>query len=547
MEHTASPSPAPSFPGGHPAPVNDMMHYPNSLASQSVSRYGSPMPGPQYDMRRLTPVTPESFSSSVSYATPFSQESSAYGPMPDDLHPGVSFEPQTYDHVPIVPRSRSDESDEEVLSTIYVLTEYDDEQFFGNQYVTDASSPPTPTASKPSNGRTLRSGTSRKNNGGQKMAGVVSGRVRKAAPKKKTRRSAADNVTQLETPLSQLKGPQVDRAPVADIATYVNRSLEDRREEIMKGKMPGKIKRPMNAFMLYRKAYQNRAKQWCLHNNHQVVSRVCGQSWPLEPDQVRQQFNKWAIIERTNHQKAHPDYKFTPAKPRKKDDDDDDRDFQYGAGRDEERFDWASGGSRSVSRSQTQTPLGESDSDYQPPRSLAYQYTQGQNHLSVPGAQYPTPASSLPPSQYDAMYMQHSQPYYQTAAAGPVQGHHSQLPDSYLDAECGSPSMAFRDLGGLVPHGLPSGPLVADYQIDPALAPSAEYHDAFYPSMGESILDPALSGGGGAYPDPTGYETNPMFAPDGMHSMLAGGGADGWQIETEGAQAEDWQGGGAEH
>ena len=74
----------------------------------------------------------------------------------------------------------------------------------------------------------------------------------------------------------------------------------------------------MNAFMLYRKAYQNLAKVLCTQNNHQVVSQVCGDGWPLEPEAVRAQFNEWARIERENHQRAHPKYKFTPSKPARK-------------------------------------------------------------------------------------------------------------------------------------------------------------------------------------------------------------------------------------
>lgn len=103
--------------------------------------------------------------------------------------------------------------------------------------------------------------------------------------------------------------------PVANIEEYVNRSSEVRRQEVEMGKNPGRIKRPMNAFMLYRKAYQLRAKEWASQHNHQVVSRVCGLSWPMEPEHIREQFKAWAETERDNHQKAHPDYKFTPSKP----------------------------------------------------------------------------------------------------------------------------------------------------------------------------------------------------------------------------------------
>ncbi|PKS07864.1 hypothetical protein jhhlp_006472 [Lomentospora prolificans] len=121
----------------------------------------------------------------------------------------------------------------------------------------------------------------------------------------------------VQKPLSELEKdyPQI---PVADIDSYVRRAKETRLQEVAQGKPPGKIKRPMNAFMLYRKAYQHLAKTVCTQNNHQVVSQVCGDGWPLEPLEIKNLYNEWAKIERENHQKAHPGYKFTPSKPTKK-------------------------------------------------------------------------------------------------------------------------------------------------------------------------------------------------------------------------------------
>jgi hypothetical protein len=101
---------------------------------------------------------------------------------------------------------------------------------------------------------------------------------------------------------------------------WVHRPIEVRRREV--ALKNGKISRPMNSFMLYRSAYTERTKRWCAQNNHQVVSRASGQSWPLEPPEIREKFEMLAIIERDNHQKAHPEYKFAPNKtqtlPRKK-------------------------------------------------------------------------------------------------------------------------------------------------------------------------------------------------------------------------------------
>ena len=110
--------------------------------------------------------------------------------------------------------------------------------------------------------------------------------------------------------------------PVKDMEAWVNRPADVRRKEAEKRN--GYITRPMNSFMLYRSAYAERAKAWCLQNNHQVVSSVAGESWPLEPPEVRDRFNDYAKIERINHQNAHPTYKFSPSKavapPRKRKD-----------------------------------------------------------------------------------------------------------------------------------------------------------------------------------------------------------------------------------
>lgn len=84
--------------------------------------------------------------------------------------------------------------------------------------------------------------------------------------------------------------------------------------------------------MLYRSAYAERVKQFCKENNHQVVSQVTGASWPLEPDEIRKKYEKLALLERDNHQAAHPDYKFAPNKTGKKrgrDEDDSDSDGEW--------------------------------------------------------------------------------------------------------------------------------------------------------------------------------------------------------------------------
>lgn len=122
----------------------------------------------------------------------------------------------------------------------------------------------------------------------------------------------------LPAPLSQLT-EHLHHIPIKDMEAWVNRSADVRRQD---AREKGKIARPMNSFMMYRSAYADRVKEWCVQNNHQVVSQVSGRSWPMEPPEVREKYELLALVERDNHQKAHPEYKFAPNKtqtpPRKK-------------------------------------------------------------------------------------------------------------------------------------------------------------------------------------------------------------------------------------
>lgn len=178
---------------------------------------------------------------------------------------------------------------------------------FGQTY-----SPETPPASsgyqeamKTRSGRALGSPISPKN-------ADYNRRPKSPKPKKTrpARAARAKGGLQIEKPLSELTKDYA--IPVRDMDAWVNRPAEVRRKEAEKKN--GYVARPMNSFMLYRSAFAERVKQFCKENNHQVVSQVSGASWPLEPKEVRDRYEKYATIERDNHQKAHPDYKFAPNK-----------------------------------------------------------------------------------------------------------------------------------------------------------------------------------------------------------------------------------------
>ncbi|AEO65762.1 uncharacterized protein THITE_2154193 [Thermothielavioides terrestris NRRL 8126] len=327
-------------------------------------------------------------------------------------------------------------------------------------YSTPATSPPTP--SRGSDVVATRSATRSGNARGEivaKVLGPRSTRIEKPTPKrKKERAKPPKNMPVLDKPMSELT--KNSSIPVADIDAYVRRSSEVRRQEVETGKNPGRVKRPMNAFMLYRKAYQQRAKEWASQHNHQIVSRVCGMSWPLEPEHIRQQFKLWADIERDNHQKAHPNYKFTPAKPHKPPSKFEGGGFDdHSDGSDLDDYDWAGQGSSRM-RSATHTP--GADSDYIPSRAV-YAATHSQPHqvagMHAIGMMHPHHTRSAafdfnPVKPMPAAYDHRDLPgqYYEAHVRNPQQRlHHGAVEDALMH-RTPSPSLAFPQVN----VGLPS-------------------------------------------------------------------------------------------
>lgn len=135
-------------------------------------------------------------------------------------------------------------------------------------------------------------------------------RVQKTAKTTK-KRKAQDASSILPKPLSEIAKEFPD-IPVTDVAAFASRSTEERHGS---SAADGKIKRPLNAFMLYRKAYQKVAMAYCGSSSHQTVSLACGASWRcLEPDNVRKKFKELADTETRKHKEAHPTYKYVPKK-----------------------------------------------------------------------------------------------------------------------------------------------------------------------------------------------------------------------------------------
>lgn len=125
---------------------------------------------------------------------------------------------------------------------------------------------------------------------------------------KKMRERSKPNVT---APLSE-STKHMTHIPLRDMESWVHRPIKIRMQEV--ARRNGRVARPMNSFMLYRSAYAERAKQLITETNHQKVSEAAGESWKIESREIREKYELLASIEKNNHLKAHPGYKFSPSK-----------------------------------------------------------------------------------------------------------------------------------------------------------------------------------------------------------------------------------------
>lgn len=186
--------------------------------------------------------------------------------------------------------------------------------------------------------------------------------------------------------------------PLGDIEAKVHRSAEQRQMEVNNKKNNGKVPRPMNSFMLYRSAYAERVKEYCKEGNHQIISQITGASWSMEPHEIKELYEKYADIDRQNHSKAHPDYKFAPnkngpasRKRKGRDDEEDsvdweDRDYE-GGGRNTKRPRY---GQSVESRSHSSTP-------FEPMRQPNYGAVPVSHHAN-PSSYHASNPRSVPPA-----------------------------------------------------------------------------------------------------------------------------------------------------
>ncbi|KAH0278100.1 hypothetical protein KCU91_g2709, partial [Aureobasidium melanogenum] len=134
---------------------------------------------------------------------------------------------------------------------------------------------------------------------------VTSVKRQKVSRPKKTEKPAFE----LAAPMSALTA--ASDLPFRNMLAFASRSTAVRLGEAKKA---GKILRPLNSFVCYRSAYTDRIKQWASADCSQAVSRIAGASWKLEPDDVRNFYLQCAELDKANHLKAFPSYKYDPKK-----------------------------------------------------------------------------------------------------------------------------------------------------------------------------------------------------------------------------------------
>ena len=105
-------------------------------------------------------------------------------------------------------------------------------------------------------------------------------------------------------------------SPLFDIEAYIHRGDDERRDEVTSNDQ--KIKRPMNSYIMYRKVYQERVKEYSNEQNHQTISQLVSSSWKQEPQELKDKFQQYAQIEREGLMRAYPSYKFQPKAKDKK-------------------------------------------------------------------------------------------------------------------------------------------------------------------------------------------------------------------------------------
>ena len=90
--------------------------------------------------------------------------------------------------------------------------------------------------------------------------------------------------------------------------SYIRRPKELREQKWTNRRHFSKTSRPLNIFLLYRKAVSERAKKCADGATYSELSKIAGASWKNESDQIRNPFKNYAKLEKKNRKKTFSDY-----------------------------------------------------------------------------------------------------------------------------------------------------------------------------------------------------------------------------------------------
>ncbi|WBW72328.1 M-specific HMG-box DNA-binding transcription factor Mc at silenced MAT2 locus [Schizosaccharomyces osmophilus] len=83
-------------------------------------------------------------------------------------------------------------------------------------------------------------------------------------------------------------------------------------KNIRKQNMPARAPRPPNAFILYRKEKQSLLSETNPGMTNAEVSKLVGQLWKEESNEVKLKYFKMSECYKTEHEKLYPNYKYQP-------------------------------------------------------------------------------------------------------------------------------------------------------------------------------------------------------------------------------------------
>ena len=106
-----------------------------------------------------------------------------------------------------------------------------------------------------------------------------------------------------------------NRIQPIDVADYATRSIEKRIADYDQN---GYVKRNLNIFFLYKRAYNKVGQEWLARfrpdqpKTQPPLVALVGKSWKMETDEFKRSYEKYSELEKQGLKKAFPDYKYKP-------------------------------------------------------------------------------------------------------------------------------------------------------------------------------------------------------------------------------------------